>query len=64
MKTNIPKGHLTVVEACKEFNVKKATLYSWVHAGHVAAVRLGPRRVFVSRDDVRKMTTPTAVAAA
>jgi excisionase family DNA binding protein len=50
----------TVREASVMLRVSKATIWRWIDAGRLPALRLGPRTVRLRRGDVRRLASTEA----
>lgn len=48
-------GYLTVAQASQLTSVPRQTIYTWIHTKALSVQRVGPRRVFVSVEDLRKL---------
>ena len=53
---NVREGLLTVPEAAKALGISVSTAWRWIDRGILPSVRIGPKRVFVRREDLEPVT--------
>ncbi len=52
---NVREGLLSVPEAAKALGISVSTAWRWIDRGILPSVRIGPRRVFVRREDLQPL---------
>jgi excisionase family DNA binding protein len=53
---NVREGLLTVPEAAKALGISVSTAWRWIDRGILPSVRIGPKRVFVRREELAPTT--------
>jgi excisionase family DNA binding protein len=52
------REYFTVAEAARELGVSPSTIWRWIDAGKLPAIRVGSRTIRVRKDDLEAMVTP------
>lgn len=55
--------YYSVPEAAEALHVSRATIWRWIDAGRLPAYRVGPRRIRIKVEDLRRAVQPVRVRA-
>jgi excisionase family DNA binding protein len=53
------RPYYSIAEAARVLNVSRSTVWRWIAAGRLKAIRLGPKTIRITPDDLQRLMHPT-----